>query len=114
MGKLIKLKDFDSFILEEACTQRTSAISTAVSQIKAEFGDTKETFLKSAKEKGVDEIKDYIVKVLEPYVERVEGQETLQTREKVILDYDELLKGLASWMLVEIEINQMKKKKENE
>lgn len=70
MGKLIKLKDFDSFILEEACTQRTSAISTAVSQIKAEFGDTKETFLKSAKEKGVDEIKDYIVKVLEPYVER--------------------------------------------
>lgn len=114
MGKLIKLKDFDSFILEEACTQRISAISTAVSQIKAEFGDTKETFLKSAKEKGVDEIKDYIVKVLEPYVERVEGQEKLQTREKVILDYDELLKGLASWMLVEIEINQMKKKKENE
>lgn len=85
-----------------------------MSQIKAEFGDTKETFLKSAKEKGVDEIKDYIVKVLEPYVERVEGQEKLQTREKVILDYDELLKGLASWMLVEIEINQMKKKKENE
>ena len=62
----------------------------------------------------MDEIKDYIVKVLEPYVERVEGQEKLQTREKVILDYDELLKGLASWMLVEIEINQMKKKKENE
>lgn len=78
------------------------------------YENTEETFLKSAKEKGVDEIKDYIVKVLEPYVERVEGQEKLQTREKVILDYDELLKGLASWMLVEIEINQMKKKKENE
>lgn len=113
MGKLVKLKDFDSFILNESYTQRTSAISTAVSQIKAEFGDTMEKFLKSAKEKGVDEIKDFIVKVLEPYVERVEGQEKLQTREKFILDFDELIKGLASWMLVEIEINKMKTKKEN-
>jgi len=114
MGKLIKLKDFDSFILEEACTQRTSAISTAVSKIKKEFGNTKEKFLKSAKEKGVDEIKDFIVQVLEPYIERVEGQEKVQTGEKIILDFDELLRGLASWMLVEIEINQMQKKKENE
>lgn len=114
MGKLIKLKDFDSFILEEACTQRTSAISTAVSKIKEEFGNTKEKFLKSAKEKGVDEIKDFIVQVLEPYIERVEGQEKVQTGEKIILDFDELLRGLASWMLIEIEINQMKKKKENE
>lgn len=114
MGKLIKLKDFDSFILEEACTQRTSAISTAVSKIKEEFGNTKEEFLKSAKEKGVDEIKDFIVQVIEPYIERVEGQEKVQTGEKIILDFDELLRGLASWMLVEIEINQMKNKKENE
>lgn len=114
MGKLIKLKDFDSFILEEACTQRTSAISTAVSKIKEEFGNTKEKFLKSAKEKGVDEIKDFIVQVLEPYIERVEGQEKVQTGEKIILDFDELLRGLASWMLVEIEINQIQKKKENE
>ena len=114
MMKKERFLSFDKFIIEESCTQRTSAISTAVSQIKAEFGDTKELFLKSAKEKGVDEIKDYIVKVLEPYVERVEGQEKLQTREKVILDYDELLKGLASWMLVEIEINQMKNKKGKE
>lgn len=113
MGKLIKLKDFDSFILEEACTQRTSAISTAVSKIKEEFGDTKEKFLKSAKEKGVDEIKSHIVKVLEPYVERVEGEEKVQTGQKFVLNYDELLTGLASWMLIEIEIKQMKNKKEN-
>lgn len=113
MGKLVKLKDFDSFILEESCTQRTSAISTAVSQIKAEYGDTMEKFLKSAKEKGVDEIKDFIVKVLEQCVERVEAEEKVQTGQKFIMDYDELLKGLASWMLIEIEINQMKKKKEN-
>ena len=106
--------NFEQFILEESCTQRTSAISTAVSKIKEEFGDTKEKFLKSAEEKGVDDIKDFIVKTLEPYVERVEGQEKVQTGEKFLLDFDELLSGLASWMLVEIEINQMKNKKGKE
>ena len=113
MRKIEKFLTFDQFLLEEACTQRTSAISTAISKIKEEFGDTKEKFLKSAQEKGVDEIKDYIVKVIEPYVERVEGEEKVQTGQKFILDYDELLKGLASWMLIEIEIEQMKNRKEN-
>ncbi|MDY4862279.1 MAG: hypothetical protein SO162_07010 [Candidatus Onthomorpha sp.] len=114
MMKKERFLNFEQFILEESCTQRTSAISTAVSKIKEEFGDTKEKFLKSAEEKGVDDIKDFIVKTLEPYVERVEGQEKVQTGEKFILDFDELLSGLASWMLVEIEINQMKNKKGKE
>ena len=107
---------FDQFILEESCTQRTSAISTAVSKIKEEFGDTKEKFLEYVQENenAVEEIKDIIVKTLEPYVERVEAEEKVQTGEKYILDYDELLKGLASWMLVQIEIDQMKNKKGKE
>jgi len=116
MKKIERFLSFEKFILEESCTQRTSAISTAVSKIKEEFGDTKEKFLKSAEERGVDEIKDTIVKTLEPYVERVEGQEKVQTGERFILDFDELLSGLASWMLVELEIGKMKKSdnKENE
>ena len=116
MMKKERFLNFEQFILEESCTQRTSAISTAVSKIKEEFGNTKEKFLKSAEEKGVDEIKDFIVTVLEPYIERVEGQEKVQTGDKFILDYDELLRGLASWMLVELEIGKMKKsdKKEKE
>ena len=114
MMKKERFLNFEQFILEESCTQRTSAISTAVSKIKEEFGNTKKKFLKSAEEKGVDDIKDFIVKTLEPYVERVEGQEKVQTGEKFILDFDELLSGLASWMLVEIEINQMKNKKGKE
>ena len=85
-----------------------------MSKIKEEFGDTEEKFLEYTQEKGVDEIKDCIVKTLEPYVERVEGQEKVQTGERFILDYDELLSGLASWMLVEIEINKMKNKKGKE
>ena len=114
MMKKERFLSFDKFIIEESCTQRTSAISTAVSKIKEKFGNTKEKFLKSAEEKGVDEIKDYIVKTLEPYIERVEGQEKVQTGQKFILDYDELLKGVVSWMLIEIEINQMKNKKGKE
>ena len=116
MMKKERFLNFEQFILEESCTQRTSAISTAVSKIKEEFGDTKEKFLEYAQEKGVDEIKDLVVKTLETYVERVEGQEKVQTGEKFLLDYDELLSGLASWMLVELEIGKMKKSdnKENE
>lgn len=109
MMKKERFLSFDKFILEESCPQRTSAISTAVSKIKEEFGNTKEKFLKSAKEKGVDEIKDFIVTVLEPYIERVEGQEKVQTGERFILDFDELLSGLASWVLAELEIGKMKK-----
>ena len=118
MMKKERFLNFEQFILEESCTQRTSAISTVVSKIKEEFGDTKEKFLEYAQENenAVDEIKDCIVKTLEPYIERVEGQEKVQTGEKFLLDYDELLSGLVSWMLVELEIGKMKKSdnKENE
>ena len=69
-----KYLTFEKFILKENCTQRNSAISTAVSKIKEEFGDTKEKFLKSAREKGVDEIKDFIVKTLGLYIDRTCGR----------------------------------------
>ena len=107
--------NFEQFVIEESCIQRNSAISTAVSQLKEEFGDTKEKFLKSAEEKGTDEIKDFLVQTLEPYIEQIENQEKLQTKEKFALDFDALLSGLASWTLVELEIARMKKehKKEN-
>lgn len=52
MMKKERFLSFDKFIIEESCTQRTSAISTAVSKIKEKFGNTKEKFLKSAEEKG--------------------------------------------------------------
>lgn len=116
MKKLFEFKNFDLFVqgLNENCTQRNSAISTAVSKLKEEFGDTKEKFLKSAEDKGVDEIKDYLVQTLEPYIERIEGQEILQTKEKFALDFDGLLSGLASWVLVELELAKMKKEHKNE
>ena len=64
MKKIKKYLTFENFILNENCTQRNSAICTAVSKIKEEFGDTKKKFLKSAEKKGVDEIKDVLLPVL--------------------------------------------------
>jgi hypothetical protein len=111
-----KLNDFETFVqnLNENCTQRESAISTAVSQLKARYGDTTDKFLKNVKEKekGVDDVKDYLVKVLTPYLDRIEGQEKLQNS-RFGLDFDGLLSGLAAWTIVELELDRMKNKKEN-
>ena len=112
MRMISKFKKFDSFILEESSTQRNSAISTTVSRIKEEFGDTKEKFLKSAEEKGVNDIKDFIVQTLKPYIDRIESQEKLQSNGRFMFDFDGLLSGLVSWMLVEMELDRMKNKKE--
>ena len=112
MKMISKFKNFDSFILEESSTQRNSAISTTVSRIKEEFGDTKEKFLKSAEEKGVNDIKDFIVQTLKPYIDRIESQEKLQSNGRFMFDFDGLLSGLVSWMLVEMELDRIKNKKE--
>lgn len=112
MKMISKFKNFDSFILEGSSTQRNSAISTAVSRIKEKFGDTKEKFLKSAEEKGVNDIKDFIVQTLKPYIDRIESQEKLQSNGRFLFDFDGLLSGLVSWMLVEMELDRMKNKKE--
>lgn len=105
MEKLLK---FENFILEENSTQRNAAISTAVSRLKEEFGDTKEKFLKYGQENGVEKMKDFIKEILKPYIERIEGQEKLQNG-RLSFDYDGLLSGLVSWLLVEVEMERMKK-----
>jgi len=111
-----KLNDFETFVqnLNENCTQRESAISTAVSQLKARYGDTTDKFLKNVKEKekGVDDVKDFLVEILTPYLDRIEGQEKLQNS-RFGLDFDGLLSGLAAWTIVELELDRMKNKKEN-
>lgn len=107
MQRLVELKDFDSFIMErkESNVKRDSFIEKAVSKIKKEFGATAKDFITTAKEKGVDEIQDFIVKTVEPYVEKNEGGEG-----ELFYDYDSLLSGLVSWMLFEMELKLDKKK----
>ena len=114
MKRLVEFKTFESFVhqLNEDCTQRKSAISTAVSQLKARYGDTTAKFLKAA-QGNVDEVKDYLVEILTPYMDRIEAQEKLQNS-RFGFDFDGLLFGLASWVLVELELDRMKKKDKKE
>ena len=113
MKKLFEFKNFDSFVQElNESTQRNAAISTAVSQLKARYGDTTDKFLKSA-QGNVDEVKDYIVEILTPYLERIEAQEKLQNS-RFSFDFYGLLSGLASWVLVELELGRMKKSHKKE
>lgn len=108
MKKLPKIQNFDAFILNESRTQREreSTIADAVSKVKEKYGKTPQDFLKSARENGVDDVKDFIVKTVEPYIARIESQELFQNN---AFDFDGLMSGLVSWIIVELELDKMKK-----
>lgn len=101
MQKLVELKDFDSFLLErkENTVKRDAFIEKVVSNIKKKFGLSATDFITSAKQKGVDEIQDFIIRTVEPYVEKNEGGEG-----EFFYDYDGLLSGLVSWVLFTMEL----------
>ena len=107
MKQLPKIQNFDTFILNESRTQREreSTIADAVKKVTAKYGDTPQEFLKSARENGVDDVKDFIVKTVEPYIARIESQELFLNA----FDFDGLMSGLVSWIVVELELNKMKK-----
>lgn len=111
MKKLEKLLKFENFILEER-SHRSETIESVVKKLKREFGDTNEAFLETAKKRGIDHIQQYIVQNLQPYLDQVERPELFQTG----FDYDGMLTGLVSWLIVEMEVEKMKKanKKEKE
>ena len=101
MEKLLK---FENFILEEK-SHRTETIESVVKKLKKEFGETNEEFLQTAKKRGVDYIQKYIEQNLQQYLEQVERPELFQNG----FDYDGMLAGLVSWILVEKEVQRMKK-----
>lgn len=117
MKKLnFKFKNFDTFLVEGSCTQRGIAISTAVSKIKERYGKDAHEFTKNIKEKGpeaIKELQDYVSDVVEPYLDKIEAQEKLQTNDRFIFDYDGLLQGCVSWIIVEKELSRMREQKNN-
>ena len=60
-----KMMNFEQFILEESCTQRNSAISTAVSKIKEEFGVEFELFL-LPNNKDAGALEDMLEQIINP------------------------------------------------
>lgn len=106
-----KFNDFETFVqtLNES-SARELAIRTAVDKLKKRYGDTNDKFLESVKEKGVDEIKDYIIGILVPFMNDIESQEK-EPNGQLRFDFDGLLAGLVSWSLVDLELQIIKKQK---
>lgn len=105
------MKKFNEYVREKkSVSARDTAISTAVSKLKKKYGDSFDEFLKSLKEKEgfVEEAKDYIVKILEPYLAEIREQER-NPNGQLKFDFDGLLEGLVSWCLVELELEIIKK-----
>ena len=105
MQKLVELKDFDSFIFErkENNVKRDTFIEKAVSKIKKEYGLTATDFIAATRKRGVDEIQDFIVRTVEPFIDETGGEE-------LFYDYDSLLSGLVSWILFTMELKLDKKR----
>ena len=105
MQKLVELKDFDSFILErkEKNAKRDSFVEKAVSKLRKEFGLTATDFIAATRKRGVDEVRDFIAKTVEPFIDENGGEE-------LHYDYDSLLAGLVSWILFETELKLDKKR----
>ena len=66
--------------------------------------------METAKKRGVDHIQQYIVRNLQPYLDQVERPELFQNG----FDYDGMLAGLVSWLLVELEVKRMKESEKKE
>ncbi len=104
MKKITKLKDFDSFILEQKSTQRNSAVETALSQVKAKYGSLKDPrqFLDNVKENGgVDGLRNFIIDTVNPYIEKIIAQEKLTG---ISMDYNDILRGLISSCIIELQL----------
>ncbi len=108
MSKINKINNFETFIRLNESSARKLAIQTAVDKLKERFGNTNDKFVESVKEKGVDEIKDYIIKILVPFLKQIKAEEKMPNG-LLKFDYDGLLSGLVCWCLVDLELQIIKK-----
>lgn len=103
MKELNKLKDFDAFVLElnENHTQKKSTVANAVDKIKERYGQNASDFIAAVKKTGVDKVKDFIVHSVIPEIDRSKTKE-------LDADYDGVLTGLVSWILLELQLQKEK------
>ena len=103
MKELIKLKDFDTFIqgLNENHAQKKNDVAAAVDKIKERYGENAKDFIAAVKKTGVDKVKDFIVHSVIPEIDRSKTKE-------LDADYDGILKGLVSWIMLEMQLEKDK------
>jgi hypothetical protein len=102
MKKLFEFKDFDTFVreLNENRNQKKSAVENAVNKIKEKYGDNARDFIAAVSKDGVDDVKDFIAKTVQP-IERLNPRE-------LNLDYDNILLGLVCWITLELQLEKNK------
>ena len=103
MKEMIKLKDFDTFIqgLNENHAQKKNVVAAAVDKIKERYGQNASDFIAAVKKTGVDKVKDFIVHSVIPEIDR---SKTIE----LDADYDGILMGLVSWILLEMQLEKEK------
>ena len=102
MKKMFELKDYDTFVkeLNENRSQKKSAVENAVNKIKEKYGDNARDFFAAVNKEGVDSVKDFIAKTVQP-IERLNPRELNP-------DYDNILSGLVCWIVLELQLNKDK------
>ena len=102
MKNLFELKDYDTFVkeLNENRSQKKSAVENAVNKIKEKYGDNARDFIATVNKEGVDRVKDFIAKTVQP-IERLNPRELNP-------DYDNILSGLVCWIVLELQLNKDK------
>lgn len=104
----IKIAKFDDFIAESV--QRDTVINIAAGKVKEKYGNTIDSFIHSVETQGEKDIEDYIIKVVKSRVERIAAEEKVQTGSEYVVDYDTLLNGYISWVIVKMQLKENKNK----
>ena len=99
---MFELKDYDTFVkeLNENRSQKKSAVENAVNKIKEKYGDNARDFIAAVNKEGVDSVKDFIAKTVQP-IERLNPRELNP-------DYDNILSGLVCWIVLELQLEKDK------
>lgn len=105
----MNFKDFDTFVIEEYCSRKNSAIENALSQVIERYGSLKEpkVFLQNVKDNGgVDGLRECIINVITPYIPKIIDQENFSETKK---NFDDILRGLISSCIIELQLQRLTK-----
>lgn len=102
MKEITEFKNFETFIKEmnENFKQKKSVVESIVKEIKEKYGKTAKEFISTVNEKGVDDLKEFIEQTVKP-IDHIETK-------TLITDYENILLGLVSWVLLEMQLEKDK------
>lgn len=102
MKEITEFKNFETFIKEmnENFKQKKSIVESIVKEIKEKYGKTAKEFISTVNEKGVDDLKEFIEQTVKPI-------DYIETK-TLITDYENILLGLVSWALLEMQLEKDK------